>query len=92
MELDKIRNLSDEELKVEENKAQEQLFRLRFQIKLGQNEGVKKLRELKKDVARIQTIARERVLGVRGAATLAASAEAAKPAKTRVRKSKKETL
>lgn len=89
MELDKIRNLSSEELKVEENKAHEQLFRLRFQIKMGQNEGVKKLRELKKDVARIQTIARERVLGVRGAS---ASAEAAKPAKTRARKSKKETL
>ena len=47
MELEKIRNLSDNELNVEEHKAAEQLFRLRFQMKLGQNEGVKKLRELK---------------------------------------------
>ena len=63
MELEKIRNLSDGELVTEEKKAAEQLFRLRFQMKLGQNEGVKKLRELRKDVARIKTIARERELG-----------------------------
>jgi large subunit ribosomal protein L29 len=66
MELDKIRNLSGGELKLEEAKAAEQLFRLRFQMKLGQSEGVKKLRGLKKDVARIQTIARERELGLNG--------------------------
>ena len=66
MELEKIRNLSDGELVTEEKKAAEQLFRLRFQMKLGQNEGVKKLRELRKDVARIKTIARERELGLHG--------------------------
>ena len=64
MEVEKIRNLSDEELALEERKAAEQLFRLRFQMKLGQTEGVKKLRELKKDVARINTISRERELGI----------------------------
>jgi large subunit ribosomal protein L29 len=66
MELDKIRNLSDGELKLEETKAAEQLFRLRFQMKLGQNEGVKKLRGLRKDIARIKTITRERELGLYG--------------------------
>jgi len=66
MELEKIRNFSDGELVTEEKKAAEQLFRLRFQMKLGQNEGVKKLRELKKDIARIKTIARERELGLHG--------------------------
>ena len=66
MELEKIRNLSDDELVTEEKKAAEQLFRLRFQMKLGQNEGVKKLRDLRKDVARIKTIARERALGLYG--------------------------
>ncbi|HTD56832.1 MAG TPA: 50S ribosomal protein L29 [Silvibacterium sp.] len=66
MELEKIRNFSDDELITEERKAAEQLFRLRFQMKLGQNEGVKKLRELKKDIARIKTIARERELGLHG--------------------------
>jgi len=92
MELEKIRNLSDEELTVEENKAREQLFRLRFQMKMGQTEGVKKLRELKKDVSRIQTISRERVLQIRGAAPLAESAAPARAAKSKARKSKKEAL
>ncbi|HVT98840.1 MAG TPA: 50S ribosomal protein L29 [Acidobacteriaceae bacterium] len=64
MEVEKIRNLSDEELALEGRKASEALFRLRFQMKLGQTEGAKKLRELKKDIARINTIGRERELGI----------------------------
>ena len=72
METTKIRNLSDAELKAEELKAAEQIFRLRFQLKLGQKEGVKKMRELKQAVARIKTIERERTLGIRGATPLAA--------------------
>jgi large subunit ribosomal protein L29 len=75
MEVEKIRNLSDEELALEGRKAAEQLFRLRFQMRLGQTEGVKKLRDLKKDVARISTIARERELG------LHTTAVSSKPAK-----------
>ena len=62
MELEKIRNLTDIELKSQQAKSAEQLFRLRFQKSLGSNEGVKKLRALKLDIARIQTIAREREL------------------------------
>src|ERR1700728_3109685 len=77
MEVEKIRNLSDDELALEGRKAAEQLFRLRFQMKLGQTEGVKKLRELKKDVARINTISRERELGVHGATHKTESTEAA---------------
>ncbi len=60
MELEKIRNLSDEELVTTEKQAAEQLFRLRFQKSLGNQEGVKKLRVLKLDIARSKTIARER--------------------------------
>src|SRR6201989_2151454 len=67
MELDKIRNLGPQELKHEEQQASEQLFRLRFQMRLGQTEGVKKLRGLKKDIARIKTITRERELGLNAA-------------------------
>jgi large subunit ribosomal protein L29 len=62
MELEKIRNLNDDELKREERQAAEQLFRLRFQMKLGQTEGVKRLRGLKRDIARLKTIARQREL------------------------------
>ena len=62
MELEKIRNQSDEELIATENSAAEQLFRLRFQKSLGNQEGVKRLRILKLDIARAKTVARERAL------------------------------
>jgi large subunit ribosomal protein L29 len=62
MELDKIRTLSDEELKLEEAKAAEQLFRIRFAKSLGKQEGLSNLRSLKLDIARIKTIAKERQL------------------------------
>ena len=79
MELEKIRNLSDEELAHHEKTTSEQLFRLRFQVSLGQNDGVKKLRQLRKEVAQIKTVARERELGIRGALRdTSASAEAKK--------------
>ncbi len=68
MELEKIRNLSDEELARQVTTTAEQLFRLRFQVSLGQNDGVKKLRELRKEIAQIKTVARERELSIRGAA------------------------
>ncbi len=85
METEKIRNLSDQELAQQQKQAAEQLFRLRFQMKLGQNEGVKKLRELRKDIARIKTIERERELKLHGEVPKAESS--APPSK---KKSKKE--
>ena len=72
MELAKIRSLSDEELQHQEMTTAEQLFRLRFQVSLGQNDGVKKLRQLRKEIAQIKTVARERELGVGGEAAEAA--------------------
>ncbi len=60
MELDKLRNQTDEELTATANTAAEQLFRIRFQKTLGNQEGIKKLRVLKLDIARSKTIARER--------------------------------
>lgn len=82
MEFEKIYNLSDEELKNQEAKAAEQLFRLRFQKSLGNNEGIKKLRGLKLDIARIKTVARQRELaaGKSGSAAAAPAAKSAKPA------------
>ena len=67
MELVKIRSLSDDELLAQEKTSAEQLFRLRFQVSMGQADGVKKLRELRKEIAQIKTVSRERELGVRGA-------------------------
>lgn len=62
MELDKIHELTDEDLKSEETKAAEQVFRIRFAKSLGKQDGVKNLRSLKVDIARFKTIARERQL------------------------------
>ncbi|MDE1176165.1 MAG: 50S ribosomal protein L29 [Edaphobacter sp.] len=86
MELDKIRNLSDEELKGEQTKAAEQLFRIRFQQSLGNTEGIKKLRALKLDVARIKTVARERELSLAKPAPVAVEA----PKKSTRKKAKKD--
>ena len=66
MEIEKIRNLGPQELQHQEHEATEQLFRLKFQLKTGQSGGLKKMRELRKDLARIKTIARERELGING--------------------------
>ena len=90
MELEKIRTLSDDELKSEQAKAGEQLFRLRFQQSLGNNEGVKKLRGLKLDIARIQTVARERTLSAERAANpVVKNAAPAKSTRTARKKAKK---
>jgi large subunit ribosomal protein L29 len=88
MELDKIRNLSDEELKSEQTKAAEQLFRIRFQKSLGNTEGVKKMRTLKLDIARIKTVARERELASGNAS--APAAVVAAPLKSTRKKAKKD--
>src|ERR1700744_1954274 len=91
MELDKIRNRGPHELKHEEQQASEQLFRLRFQMRLGQTEGVKKLRGLKKDVARIKTITRERELGLNAAMHGQVEEAPVQTKKTTAKRSKKST-
>jgi large subunit ribosomal protein L29 len=77
MELQKIRSLSETELKHQEKTAAEQLFRLRFQVSLGQNDGMKKIRELRREIAQIKTVARERELGLHGESAETAPAPAA---------------
>jgi large subunit ribosomal protein L29 len=55
--------LEPKELAVKEREAREQLFRLRFQIQMGQTDGLKKYRVLKKDLARILTEKRAQEIG-----------------------------
>ena len=62
MELEKMRQMSTEELKGEQVKSAEQLFRIRFAKSLGKQEGFGKIKDLRKDIARMKTIDRERVL------------------------------
>ncbi len=56
MEAEKIRNLTDVELAHQERELNDQLFKLKFQMKMGQTESLKKIQGLKKDIARIKTI------------------------------------
>jgi large subunit ribosomal protein L29 len=65
MKAREVRDLDSTELDAKERETREQLFRLRFQIQMGQTDGVKKFRTLKKDLARILTAKRERELAGR---------------------------
>jgi len=62
MKADKIRELDSDELRRQAADIREQNFRIRFQLTMGQTEGLKKLRNIKKDHARILTILRDREL------------------------------
>jgi large subunit ribosomal protein L29 len=60
--MEKFRDMNPDELVVQEREIGEQIFRLRFQLSTGQSEGIKKLREAKRDLARIKTLMRENEL------------------------------
>jgi large subunit ribosomal protein L29 len=57
--LEELREKSKSELENSERELYEQVFRLRFQLTTGQTEGLKKLRETRKDLARVKTLLRE---------------------------------
>ena len=59
-----LRGFDDERLVEELRKAKEELFNLRFQSATGQLESHGRLRAVKKDIARIYTVMRERELGI----------------------------
>jgi len=66
MKTDKVRNFTDEELRHQEHELNDQLFKLKFQLNMGQTESLKKIRGLRKDIARVKTIGRERELAATG--------------------------
>jgi large subunit ribosomal protein L29 len=81
MDVEKIRNLTDAELEHQQRELNDQLFRLKFQLKMGQTESLTKIRGLRKDVARIHTVMREKQLGIAGpSAGNGQKAEASAPA------------
>jgi large subunit ribosomal protein L29 len=65
MKADKIRNLTDDEIKHQERDLADQLFKLKFQMNMGQTESLKKIRGLRKDIARVKTILREQEIAAR---------------------------
>jgi large subunit ribosomal protein L29 len=78
---DKARGLDAAEITKQLKDASEQMFRLRFQLSMGQADGLTKLRNLRKERARMLTIQRERELGQ-------AVTPAAKPVKATKAKAK----
>jgi large subunit ribosomal protein L29 len=65
MKPEQIRELGPEDLRGKEKELQEQLFRLRFQKSLGQLDNALKLREVRRDIARVKTVLREKQAGER---------------------------
>ena len=62
MNLEKIRNMSQAELAAEELKLKKELFNLRFQHATGQLDNPGKMKEVKRDIARVKTVLREKEL------------------------------
>ncbi len=60
--LEKLRDMNSSELQVQERELTEQVFRLRFQLSTGQSEGLKRLREARRDLARVKTLLRAQEL------------------------------
>ena len=62
MKSQKVRDLDTDELKRQLAEMEEQKFRLQFQMSMGQMDGLKKVRAMRKTRARILTVLREREL------------------------------
>ena len=78
-------SFEDGRLTEELRKAKEELFNLRFQSATGQLESHGRLRAVKRDIARIYTVMRERELGIRATPAPAPIVEA-KPKRSRAKK------
>lgn len=83
MKAEKMRGVDAADLQRQSQDAQEQLFRLRFQMGMGQAEGLKKYRNLKKDRARMLTVLTEKAASGEVAP---AAQPAAKPAEKKKRR------
>jgi len=60
MKASELRNMTQEELQKELNELKSELFKLRFQLVTNQLENPMKLRDVKKNIARVNTVMRER--------------------------------
>jgi large subunit ribosomal protein L29 len=75
-----LRELGDDELVTRLRESKEELFNLRFQVATGQLDNNRRLQTVRRDIARIYTVMRERELGIEygvpaGVATSSASGE-----------------
>ncbi|MDN5343349.1 50S ribosomal protein L29 [Oceanotoga sp. DSM 15011] len=65
MKASEFKNLTDQELTLKFEETKKKLFELRFQLEMGQLKNTATIKQVKKDIARIKTILRERELGIR---------------------------
>jgi large subunit ribosomal protein L29 len=68
VKLDKLRNMSPEELTREETEVRAQVWKLRLQLATGQLDKPQKVREARRDLARVLTVRRERQMTTAGGA------------------------
>ena len=61
---EELRGLTDEELETRLREGKEELFNLRFQVATGQLDNNRRLHTVRRDIARIYTVMRERELGI----------------------------
>lgn len=73
--VDKLATMDEVELSEQLRSAKEELFNLRFQSATGQLENSARLKAVKRDIARIYTVVRERELGIREAVSAPAGDE-----------------
>ena len=64
MKAKEIRQMSETELNTQLNELKAELFNLRFQLATGQLDNPLKIKTVRKDIARVKTIIRERELGI----------------------------
>jgi large subunit ribosomal protein L29 len=81
MNVEKIRNLTEVELSHQQRELSDQLFKMKFQLKMGQTESLKKIRELKKDIARVKTVMRQKQIAAGNGSAAQAPVQAAPAAK-----------
>lgn len=65
MKAKEVRDMTNDELKVKLNSLKEELFNLRFQVATGQLDNPMRIKDVRRSIARILTIIRERELGIR---------------------------
>lgn len=64
MKAREIRDMSDDELRKALDDSKDELFKLRFQLATGQLDNPMRIKEVRRDIARVKTLIRQRELGI----------------------------
>ncbi|WP_027365224.1 50S ribosomal protein L29 [Desulfotruncus alcoholivorax] len=64
MKANELRDMTDQELVKKLNDAKDELFRLRFQLATGQLDNPMRIKEVRRSIARVKTVIREREIGL----------------------------